>query len=274
MTSENDDTWHQAVQDIEAHRRKSPATTAAASPEPQETVLPNSIAHALQALTETVHELYGSSNASGPPTAGTAPIRAEHDATPREILSSPPEQPLRTDGGFDASGFRFNDVRQSSFTHSAQGHPRSPVRPTWVQNRRCRRKKAPPQVRSSSTSRPNHGRQGRAQKQCPDRPLGHPLSCSLIIRSNYFSRSYPIPRKLSPPATKRLREYEDLKGRVEAFLGAKSQFTAKKAVETSVVQKTNSLATGIRDWCQDATCRFATRRSILGCSGSESPSAR
>jgi hypothetical protein len=44
-----------------------------------------------------------------------------------------------------------------------------------------------------------------------------------------------------------IAEYEDLRRRVEAFLGATSQFAAKKAPETSVVAKADSLSAGVRD---------------------------
>jgi hypothetical protein len=45
-----------------------------------------------------------------------------------------------------------------------------------------------------------------------------------------------------------IADYEDLKHRVEAFLGATEQFAAREVKEKAVVEKTNSLATGVSNW--------------------------
>jgi hypothetical protein len=45
-----------------------------------------------------------------------------------------------------------------------------------------------------------------------------------------------------------ISDYQDLKARVEAFLGTASQFVAKKASEKAVTEQTYSVAEGIRDW--------------------------
>jgi hypothetical protein len=45
-----------------------------------------------------------------------------------------------------------------------------------------------------------------------------------------------------------IADLEDLKCRVEAFLGTAAQFALSKAKEKAVVENANSLAVGIRDW--------------------------
>jgi hypothetical protein len=45
-----------------------------------------------------------------------------------------------------------------------------------------------------------------------------------------------------------IADYEDLRARVEAFLGVASQFIAKKAGEEAITEKTYSLVEGLRNW--------------------------
>jgi len=64
-----------------------------------------------------------------------------------------------------------------------------------------------------------------------------------------------------------IADCEDLKRRVELFLGAASQFAAKKAKETSVVETTNSLAAGIGDWWSKRHVQICDRAFEMGLFG-------
>jgi hypothetical protein len=64
-----------------------------------------------------------------------------------------------------------------------------------------------------------------------------------------------------------IAELEDLKRRVEAFLGASTQFAANKAKEKAVVETTNSLAAGIADWWSKRHVQICDKAFDIGLFG-------
>jgi hypothetical protein len=64
-----------------------------------------------------------------------------------------------------------------------------------------------------------------------------------------------------------IADYEDLKRRIEAFLGATSEFAVKKVKEKSVVQTTNSLAAGISDWWRNRHLQICDKAFDVGLFG-------
>ena len=55
-------------------------------------------------------------------------------------------------------------------------------------------------------------------------------------------------RSNSDEAAAEIAEYEDLKRKIKAFLGAASRFAETKDTEASIVETTTSFATGIKNW--------------------------
>jgi hypothetical protein len=64
-----------------------------------------------------------------------------------------------------------------------------------------------------------------------------------------------------------IADREDLKRRLEEFLGMVSQFADKKAKETSIVEATNSLAAGIGDWRSKRHVQICDKASEMGLFG-------
>jgi hypothetical protein len=64
-----------------------------------------------------------------------------------------------------------------------------------------------------------------------------------------------------------IADYEDLKCRVEAFLGIASQFVAKRIKKKSVVDTTNSLAAGLGDWWKKRHVQFCDIAADVGLFG-------
>jgi hypothetical protein len=64
-----------------------------------------------------------------------------------------------------------------------------------------------------------------------------------------------------------IANYADLKRRVEAFLGAASQFSAKKVKETAVVNATTSFAEGIGNWWTKRHVQICDQAFQLGLFG-------
>jgi hypothetical protein len=91
------------------------------------------------------------------------------------------------------------------------------------------------------------------------------VAASLLVLIDERIESLRQERSNSEEAGAALDQLEDLKRRVEAFLAATSQFSTEQAPETTVVEKTYSLAAGISDWwskCHVQICDKAFDRAL------------
>jgi hypothetical protein len=109
-----------------------------------------------------------------------------------------------------------------------------------------------PTLREKKATRSPRARTTIGKAVLTNRPQIELVGASFLVlideRLETLRQGRPNSREARAATDAAIADLEDLKRRVEAFLGAAAQFSVSEAKEKAVVENTNWLTAGIRDW--------------------------